>query len=116
MFYYDDLERAADWYEHVLGLPRLMEAEGFVLFGITEQAKLALVGAAYGSQVPIPGPNKGAILSLQTDDLERWHADLFARGVEGTGIGLLVGGDGRTIEFKVRDPEGYTIEFFDWID
>ena len=116
MFYYDDLPRAAEWYEQVLGLPRLMEAEGFVLFGVAGQAKLALVGAAHGSQRPIPGVNKGAILSLQTSELQRWHATLFARGVEGTGIGLVVGGDGRTVEFKIRDPEGYTIEFFEWIE
>jgi catechol-2,3-dioxygenase len=116
MFYYDDLDRAADWYEHVLGLRRMMAAEGFVLFEVSGQAQLALVGAGYGSQRPIPGTNKGAILSIQTSELERWHADLFARNVPGTGIGLCVGGDGRTLEFKVSDPEGYTIEFFEWIE
>lgn len=116
MFYYDDLARAADWYAGVLGFPRLIDADGFVLFGITDQARLALVGAGRGSQQPIPGTNKGAMLSIQTSELDRWHAALFARNVPGTGVGLSIGGDGRTIEFKVTDPEGYTIEFFDWID
>jgi catechol-2,3-dioxygenase len=115
MFYYNDLALAAEWYEHVLGFPRLIDADGFVLLGITEHAQLALVEVGRGSQQPIAGTNKGAILSIQTSDLQRWHADLFARDVPGTGIGLLVGGDGRTIEFKILDPEGYTIEFFEWI-
>lgn len=116
MFYYHDLAGAADWYADVLGFPRLIDADGFVLFGITGQARLALVGAGRGSQQPIPGTNKGAMLSIQTHELEQWHAALFARQVPGTGVGLSVGGDGRTIEFKVTDPEGYTIEFFDWVE
>lgn len=115
MFYYEDVDRAATWYQEKLGFRRLMTAEGFVLLEVSGVAQLALVGENHGSQQPIPGGNKGAIMSVQTEDLAGWHALLFGRGVEGTGQGVQVGGGGLTVEFKVRDPEGYTIEFFEWV-
>ena len=115
MFYYRDLAAAADWYESRIGFERIMDMEGFVLFRIHETSHLALVAGGFGSQAPIEGGNKGALLSIQTEDLELWHRDLFERHVDGTGQGLQTGGGGRTIEFKVRDPEGYTLEFFEWI-
>lgn len=116
MFYYDDLAAATDWYEHVIGFEKILTFEGLALFRVHGGSQLALVGKGYGSQVPIAGTNKGAILSIHTRALQQWHERLFGRQVEGTGEGLHLGGDGRTIEFKVRDPGGYTIEFFDWID
>lgn len=116
MFYYDDLQAAADWYEQVLGFEKILTFEGLALFRVHEGSQLALVGKGYGSQQPIAGTNKGAILSIQTRALQQWHERLFNCQAEGTGEGLHLGGDGRTIEFKVRDPEGYTIEFFEWIE
>ena len=116
MFYYADLAAAADWYETVLGFERIFSTKGLELFRIEGAASLALVQDGYGSQRASPSRQKGAILSIHTDQLEAWHARLFALGVEGTGLGLEVGADGMTIEFKVHDPGGYTVEFFEWIE
>lgn len=116
MFYYDDLETAAAWYEEVLGFEKILAFEGLSLFRVHEGSQLALVGNGCGSQTPIPGANKGAILSIQTPALHAWHERLFEHKAPDAGEGLEIGGDGRTIEFKVRDPEGYTIEFFQWIE
>ena len=116
MFYYEDLPAAAAFYEDRIGFERVMAFDGIVMLKLAEQSFLALVGAGYGSQQPIAGHNKGAILSIQTRQLESWHARLFALDVEGTGVGVQVGGGGRTLEFKIQDPEGYTIEFFEWIE
>ncbi len=116
MFYYKDLPAAAEWYETVLGFERIFSAEGLELFRIEGSSNLALVQDGYGSQRATAGRDKGAILSIHTDQLEAWHARLFALGVEGTGVGLLVGADGMTVEFKVHDPGGYTVEFFEWIE
>jgi catechol 2,3-dioxygenase-like lactoylglutathione lyase family enzyme len=115
MFYYEDLPAAADWYVNKLGFERVQEFEGLVLLRIEGTSHLALIGAGYGSQRPFPGRDKGAILSIQTDALEQWHERLSAMDVEGAGQGLRNGAGGRTVEFKVYDPEGYTIEFFSWI-
>lgn len=116
MFYYEDLPRATAWYEQVMGFEKLLALEGLSLFRVHEGSQLALVGGNAGSQRPIRGTNKGAILSIQTRELEAWHERLFRQQVPGTGIGLHSGCGGLTIEFKVRDPEGYTIEFFEWIE
>ncbi|HWU01781.1 MAG TPA: VOC family protein [Novosphingobium sp.] len=116
MFYYHDMAQAARWYADVVGLEPWMTAPGLALFRLNAGACLALVQDGSGSQRAIEGANKGAILSIETDALEAWHARLFAQGVEGTGHGLQVGCDGMTIEFKVRDPGGYTVEFFEWIE
>lgn len=116
MFYYADLAAATEWYERVIGFEKLLDVAGFSLFRVHEGSQLALVGDGFGSQRSIPGTNKGAILSIQTRALQQWHERLFRYQVPGTGEGLQTGGDGRTIEFKVRDPEGYTIEFFEWIE
>ncbi|MBB5684777.1 VOC family protein [Sphingobium boeckii] len=115
MFYYRDLAAAADWYETRIGFERVMDTENFVVLRIFQSSHLALVTDGFGSQSPIEGANKGALLSIQTADLERWQRHLHDRGVEGAELGLGAGCGGRTIEFKVRDPEGYTLEFFQWI-
>ncbi|WP_380871796.1 hypothetical protein ACFB49_27510 [Sphingomonas sp. DBB INV C78] len=116
MFYYEDLAQAVNWYEEVIGFEKVMAFDDFAIFAIHRGAHLALVGNGMGSQVPIRSTNKGAILSIQTRALQAWHERLFGHAVPGTGEGFHVGCDGRTIEFKVRDPEGYTIEFFEWIE
>jgi len=115
IFYYDDLGAAADWYADVLGLSRMLSAPGLEIFRLGGASCVALVGAGYGSQMPVREDNKGVILSLETEDLEGWHARLFRLGVAGVGQGLQTGVDGRTLEFKVRDPGGYCVEFFEWI-
>lgn len=114
MFYYDDLEAAIDWYEQV-GFEKVLNLDFVCIFKITGSCFVSLVDATSGSQNPVRGPNKGAILSIETTDLEAWHEHLFAKRIEGTGQGAEIGCGGRTIEFKLRDPGGYTIEFFEWL-
>ena len=116
LFYYDEIATAARWYEDVIGFEKQVDLGWLALFQVADQAYLGLVAAEAGSQQPIPGANKGAILSIVTTDLEKWHRRLFAAGLPGTGEGLEIGCGGLSIEFKVRDPGGYTIEFFEWID
>jgi hypothetical protein len=116
LFYYDDIATAARWYEEVIGFEKLIDLGWLAMFQVADQAYLGLVSAEAGSQRPIPGANKGAILSIVTTDLEKWHRRLFAAGVAGTGQGLEIGCAGLSIEFKVRDPGGYTLEFFEWLD
>lgn len=115
MFYYRNQREAVRWYEEVLGFERVLSITGADLFRIHAHSHLALIAEGHGSQKATSVREKGAILSIQTSALEEWHARLFALGVEGTGVGTVTGGDGTTVEFKVYDPGGYTVEFFDWI-
>jgi extradiol dioxygenase family protein len=115
-FYYDDLNQAAAFYRERLGLRSLMVSDWCVIFELNPGARLGLVNATAGSQRPIAGRNKGAILSLQVDGvaacLERMkRCELAPPSAE-----LVEGCCGRTREFKIADPEGYVIEFFEWID
>lgn len=114
-FYYDALEPAICWYRDVIGLEPVMIEDWMALFQITPNHRLGLVGSAEGSQSPIAGANKGTMLSIETDCLEQWYRRLQEAGVDGLDQGFQPGCRGRTIEFRVRDPGGYHIEFFRWV-
>ncbi len=116
LFYYDDVEQAIQWYEHVVGFEKVVDYGWLAIFRMREHAYLGLVDGSAGSQRPIKGPNKGALVTIATHDLEWWHNRLFRAGVPGTGNGLQIGCDGNTIEFQIRDPGGYTLEFFEWLE
>jgi predicted enzyme related to lactoylglutathione lyase len=113
-FYYDDLAPAVAFYRDVLGLKLAMDEPWCAMFELNSGARLGLVDAAAGSQRPISGFNKGAILSLEVDDLAACLERLKRQGTTGATTELVSGCGGRTEEFKVFDPGGYTVEFFHW--
>ncbi len=116
LFYYDDVPSAARWYADVVGFEKLLDFGWLALFRLGQQAYLGLVSSDLGSQRPVQGDNRGVLLTISTQDLAAWHQRLFEKGVPGTGEGLQIGCDSLTIEFKVRDPGGYTLEFFEWLE
>lgn len=111
-FYYENLQEAADWYEHKLGLKKSTQEEWVVIFELTPTSYLGLVNASGGSLRPTS--NKGALLSIETEDLEIWYERLKA--VEGINMihGIEIGADGMIEEFRMTDPGGYVVEFFRW--
>lgn len=115
-FYYDDLSAAVSFYEKVIGLPLLMCDAWCAVFALNGGAQLGLVDSAAGSQRPIAGANKGVILSLEVDDVADCLARLKRMSLAGPGDELMTGAGGRTQEFKVRDPGGYSVEFFRWAE
>ncbi len=112
MFYYENLPRATEWYDRI-GFENVLRLEFVSIFRLSSSSYLSLVDGHHGSQRPVK--KKGAILSIETTDLEGWHRHLFTKDVEGVGVGLDIGCGGRTVEFKLIDPEGYTLEFFQWL-
>jgi predicted enzyme related to lactoylglutathione lyase len=114
-FYYDDLRPAIRFYETIIGLPLVMSDGWCAMFALNGGAQLGLVDAVTGSQRPIRGANKGAILSFEIDDVADCLERLKRLGVVHPGDELVAGCGGRTQEFKVFDPGGYTVEFFRWI-
>jgi predicted enzyme related to lactoylglutathione lyase len=115
-FYYDQLPVAAEFYRTVIGLPLVMSDAWCAVFALNGGAQLGLVDAVTGSQRPVAGINKGTILSLEVDDVSQCLERLKALGVAAPGAELVAGAGGRTQEFKVLDPGGYTVEFFRWAD
>ncbi len=116
LFYYDDVAAAARWYAANLDFEKVIDYDWLTVFRVVDRSYLGLVAAGAGSQRPVAGANKGAMISIETTDLDKWHDRFFRAGVAGTGRGLDIGCDGQSIEFKVQDPGGYTVEFFEWID
>ena len=112
-FYYSDLREAADWYQNKLGLELLTDKEWVVIFRLNEASYVGLVNATGGSLAPTE--NKGALLSIETQDLEGWWDKL--KDVEGINVvhGIEIGAQGMVQEFRVQDPGGYIVEFYRWV-
>jgi enamine deaminase RidA (YjgF/YER057c/UK114 family) len=111
-FYYSDLNQAADWYENKLGLKKIADEDWVVIFALNPYSQIGLVDATGGSLRPIE--DKGALLSIETEDLEGWWERL--KDVEGINMihGIEVGAQGMIEEFRMTDPGGYIVEFFRW--
>ena len=111
-FYYNDLPAAADWYKNKLGLKVLTEEDWVVIFELNSSSYIGLVNATGGSLRPIA--DKGALLSIDTPNLEAWWDRL--KDVEGINIknGIITGADGMIEQFSLYDPGGYIVEFFRW--
>lgn len=116
IFYYDKIAPVIPFYEDFLRFERILDHGWVIVLRIREGCHLALVEGDGGSQTPIGGTNKGATLSIETRDLAAWHDRLLALGADFRGFGLDSGCDGRAIEFHVRDPGGYTVEFLEWVE
>ena len=111
-FYYHDLQEAADWYVNKLGLERVTNKDWVVIVALNDGSQLGLVNASGGSLAPIE--EKGALLSIEVDDLEGWYEAI--KDIEGINMihGIEVGAQGMIEEFRMLDPGGYIIEFFRW--
>ncbi len=111
-FYYDDLDEAADWYENKLGFETTTKEDWVVLLKLTDASYLGLVNATEGSLKPTE--NKGAMLSIETAELEAWYEKL--KDVDGINMrqGMQESTNGMIEVFSVTDPGGYIIEFFRW--
>lgn len=115
-YYYDDLAPAVRWYEERLGLRRDWDGGWAVVFVLTGTSRLGLVDAARGFERTVPGPSKGALISLETGDLRAWRAYLESFGDTDFVTPISTATDGLTEMFVVRDPGGYPVEFFRWRD
>lgn len=111
-FYYHDLREAADWYQNKLGLSKLTEEDWVVIFELTDTSYIGLVNATGGTLRPTE--EKGALLSIETAELEAWYEKL--KNIDGINMihGIEGDDDGMIEEFRMADPGGYIVEFFRW--
>jgi hypothetical protein len=98
--------------ENKLGLETTTKEDWVVILKLTDTSYLGLVNATEGSLEPIE--NKGAMLSIETAELEAWYEKL--KDVDGINMihGIEESEDGWIEEFRMTDPGGYIIEFFRW--
>ncbi len=111
-FYYQDLPAAAAWYKNTLGLKLITEEDWVYIFELTPSSFIGLVNDSGGSLKPTK--NKGALLSIETPELEVWWDTLKDKQGIDMIHGIEDGADGMIEEFRMYDPEGYIVEFFRW--
>jgi len=112
MFYYEDLEKAVDFYGNVLGLTLEFDWSWIKFYKTGPASSIGIVaegeGAWYEAQ-----PRNAVMLSLVTSDVDAWYERLRPHHEV---VWLKEIGDGGGIRnFMLEDPGGYTVEFFQWL-
>lgn len=113
MFYYQDLEAATAFYGEILGLEKTFDWEWVKFFKTGPSSNVGLVKEGDGAYHEVQGTN-AVMLSLVTTDVDAWYARLSGRD-DVTFLKPLADGGGIR-SFLLRDPGGYTVEFFQWLD
>jgi predicted enzyme related to lactoylglutathione lyase len=111
-FYYDNLARAVDFYENVMGFEKVIDiplAKVFKVHGTSH------VGLTDGHEGYLKfKDDKPVMLSWFSDDIDGWHEKLKEKGVKieqpPTKMSYL---EMKTMFFW--DPEGYLLEILQWL-
>ena len=108
--YTGSLDSTAKFYADQLGL-ECIRAEGGARIYAAGGGAIG-VCEAFADRVVEP---RGSLISLVVDDVDAWHARLRARGVEIEAPPHRLGRFG-VYTFFVRDPNGYRLEFQQFLD
>lgn len=118
MLYYQDVESAARFYEDTVGLKKTFDQGWVKFYQITPYSFVGLVDGTRGyHKAPAPGTSVPVMLSMQTSDLEGWYQRLKARQANFIKELNLENGSGKPSPVNsilVKDPGGYTVEWFRW--
>lgn len=106
--YYKDLEPVVPFYRDTLGLPLQVDQGWAKIFGVGPAASVGLVDEAHGSLRATV--DKAVLLTMVVDDVDAWHAHLFAAGVRNVTEPKLHADIG-VYCFFAEDPGGYKLEF-----
>ena len=110
-FYYDDLQKAVDFYENVMGFEKVIDIPLAKVFKVHGNSHVGLTDGHEGYLKF--KKDKPVMLSWFSDDIDGWHTKLKEKGVEieqpPTEMSYL---EMKTMFF--RDPEGYLLEILQW--
>jgi catechol 2,3-dioxygenase-like lactoylglutathione lyase family enzyme len=113
LFYYDDLDKAFNFYNDVIGFDIVADFGYVKIFRVIEGALLGLVDGQLGSHRT--SPSKPVRLVVMVKDIDPWFKKIKSRGVDTfedepfTGVKMNLKG------FTFEDPEGYTVEFVQYL-
>ena len=113
LFYYDDLERAFDFYHDVVGLDFVADFEYVKLFRVIEGALLGLVDGELGSHRT--SPSKPVRLVVMVNDIDSWFRRVKAGGVDTFEDEPFTGKMMKLKGFTFEDPEGYAVEMVQYL-
>ena len=113
--YFNDLAQADAFYGDVLGLEKEFDLEWVKIYKLSPTSSVGLVNATGGAHRP--SADKPVMISLVVGekDVDAWWQYLKAKGVD---VGDTPGaeGDGAVKAFGFKDPEGYSLEVFAWVN
>ncbi len=109
---FKDLNKAEEYYGKTLGLKKTFDQGWVRIFQISTTSYVGLVDETRGSHKS--SENKPVMLSIVTSDVESWYEVLTAKGIKIISE-LSDSGSIPVKAFLIEDPEGYTVEFFQWI-
>ncbi|MBU8546932.1 MULTISPECIES: VOC family protein [Roseomonadaceae] len=108
--YTDDLDRLAQFYGEVLGLPLVMDQGICRIFQVSPTGFLGVCNKA-----DRPRGTRGMMFTFLVQDLDTAYARLLARGVVFDGPPELSGG-GMVYSCFLHDPEGYWLQLQEFRD
>jgi uncharacterized glyoxalase superfamily protein PhnB len=115
MLYYKDLAPATEFYEKTLGLTKTFDQEWVRIYQLTPSSSVGLVREGETSFHRAQSEN-AVMLSIVSDEVDLWYQRLKQAG----GIEFLIelhNSENVPIRsFLVKDPGGYSVEFFQWLN
>jgi len=106
-FYYNDLAKAAEFYEKVMGFQLVQDQRWAKIYRITDSSYMGCVDGSVGYHKP--SEDKPVMLTVVVDDPDAWYNHLRKHGVET----LNEPHDDEELNLRIfllEDPEGYVIE------
>jgi catechol 2,3-dioxygenase-like lactoylglutathione lyase family enzyme len=113
MFYYDDLDAAANFYGNILGLEVTFDWDWVKFFKTGPSSSVGIVKQGDGAFHDVQKTN-AVMLSLVTSEVDAWYSRLGDR--DDLKVLKPIGSGGGIRSFLLEDPGGYTVEFFQWLD
>ena len=111
-FYYDDLERATEFYDKIMGFEKVIDIPLAKVFKVHGDSHVGLVDGHTGYLKF--KEDKPVMLSWFSDDIDGWYKHLLENGVE-----VEQPPEKQSyLEMKTmlfRDPEGYLLEVLQWL-
>lgn len=115
MLYYKDLSAPAEFYGQVLGLKATMDKEWVKLYEVFPGSLIGLVREGKGAFHKVK-PDNAVMVSLVTEDVDAWYKTI-KKSAKVTIIKEIANSENVPIRaFLIRDPGGYTVEFFQWLN
>ncbi|MBN2335222.1 VOC family protein [Candidatus Bathyarchaeota archaeon] len=113
LFYYDDLEKAFEFYSEVVGFEFVADFGYVKIFKVVDGALLGLVDGELGSHRT--SPSKPVRLVVMIKDIDAWFRRIKDGGVETFEDAPFTGKRMRLKGFTFLDPEGYTVEMCQYL-
>ena len=113
LFYYDELERAFNFYNDIIGFEFVADFGYVKIFKVIDGALLGLVDGQLGSHRT--SPSKPVRLVVMVSDIDAWFKRVKAGGVETFEDEPFMGKNMKLKGFTFYDTEGYTIEMCQYL-